>query len=46
MIRERVMGECPVLVAMSMMMMTLMPSMSDNGQRRHAHNRKLAEHLV
>lgn len=45
MIRERVMGECPVLVAMRMMM-TLMPSMSDNGQRRHAHNGKLAEHLV
>lgn len=39
------MGECPVLAGMSMMM-TLMPSMSDNSQRRDTYNGKLAEHLV
>lgn len=43
MIRERVMREVPILLAMSMVFML---SLSDNGQGRNTHNGELAEHLV
>ena len=39
---ERMLRECPILVAMSMVLP--MPSLSDNGQGRDAHHGKLAEH--
>ena len=41
--RERVLRECPILVAMIMAL--LMPGLSDDGQGRNAHNGKLAEHF-
>ena len=41
--RERVLRECPILVAMIMAL--LMPGLSDDGQGRNAHNGKLAEHV-
>ena len=42
MIMERVLRECPILVAMSMVLP--MPSLSDYGQGRDAHNGELAEY--
>ena len=41
--RERVLGECPILVVMSMAL--VMPGLSDNSQRCNTQNGKLAEHV-
>ena len=41
--RERILGECPILVAVSMAL--VMPGLSNDGQGRNVHNSKLAEHV-
>ena len=41
--RERILRECPILVAMSMAL--VMPGLSDDSQGRNPHNGKLAEHV-
>lgn len=43
MMGKRMVRECPILVAMSVV--TMMPGLGNNGQRRNAHNGKLAKHL-
>ena len=41
--REGILGECPILVGMSMAL--VMPGLSDDSQGRNPHDGKLAEHV-